>query len=133
MYFKEHLKLICQQGQRVFDMFKRHQRAFLNWFRAKVLEMCDRENLSQDFFSHAMRPLLENSGVMVVDEEVEDIENEQLNVLKIIVAHLVDEHIEVNTFYRTEVDPTMVERSDVHHVADDFIDDDDGQLSSPQS
>ena len=50
------------------------------------------------------------------------VENEQLNVLKIIVDHRVDEHIEDDTLYRTEIDSTIVERPIVSHVADDFID-----------
>ncbi|KAA0062121.1 uncharacterized protein E6C27_scaffold89G004790 [Cucumis melo var. makuwa] len=45
----------------------------------------------------------------------------------------MDEHIENDTLCKTEVDPTVVERPDVSHVAEDFIDDDDEQLSSPQS
>ncbi|TYK11871.1 hypothetical protein E5676_scaffold177G00210 [Cucumis melo var. makuwa] len=63
--------------------------------------------------------------------EGEDIENEQFNVLEIDVEHRVDEHIEDDTLCRVEVDPIVVERSDVHHVAGNFIDDDDEQLSSP--
>ncbi|KAA0042390.1 uncharacterized protein E5676_scaffold477G001020 [Cucumis melo var. makuwa] len=35
-------------------------------------------------------------------------------------------------FQLPDVDPTVVERPIVHHVVDDFIDDDDAQLS-PQS
>ncbi|TYK05488.1 (R)-mandelonitrile lyase 1-like [Cucumis melo var. makuwa] len=85
--------------------------------------MRDRENLSQDFFSHAMRPLLEvrsYSGCIVVVYN--------FTRLSMILDAL---HRTVESW--TEVDPTMVERSDVRHVADDFIDDDDEQLSSPQS
>ncbi|KAA0053278.1 hypothetical protein E6C27_scaffold102G00790 [Cucumis melo var. makuwa] len=63
--------------------------------------------------------------------EGEDIENEQFNVLEIDVEHRVDEHIEDDTLCRVKVDPTVVERPDVHHVAGNFIDDDDEQLSSP--
>ena len=50
-------------------------------------------------------------------------ENEQLNVLKIIVSHRMDEHIEDVTLYRTDVDSTIVKRSVMHHVVDGFIDD----------
>ena len=57
------------------------------------------------------------------------IENEQLNVLEIIVGHQVDEHIEDDTLYKTNVDPTIVERPIMRHVIDDFIDDGDKQLS----
>ncbi|TYK01245.1 uncharacterized protein E5676_scaffold49G00310 [Cucumis melo var. makuwa] len=42
--------------------------------------------------------------------------------------HRVDEHIEDNTLYRFDVDPTVVERPIVRHVADDFIHDGDEQL-----
>ncbi|KAA0063930.1 uncharacterized protein E5676_scaffold1827G00090 [Cucumis melo var. makuwa] len=57
--------------------------------------------------------------------EVDDVENEQLNVLEIVVGHRVDEHIEDDTLYRTDVNPTIVERSVVHHITDDFIDNGD--------
>ena len=59
-------------------------------------------------------------------------ENQQLNALEIVVGHRVNEHIEDDTLCRPDVDPTVVERPIVHHVVDDFIDDDDAQLS-PQS
>ena len=65
--------------------------------------------------------------------EVKDIENEQLNVLEIVVWHRVDKHNKDDTPCRDKVDPIVVERSDVRHVADDFIGNDDEQLSSPQS
>ena len=55
-----------------------------------------------------------------------DIENEQLNVLKIVVEHRVDEHvIEDDTLCRTEVDLTIVERPNNPHVAKNFINDED--------
>ena len=38
--------------------------------------------------------------------EVDDVENEYLNVLKIVVSHRVDEHNEDDTLCRTDVDPT---------------------------
>ena len=60
--------------------------------------------------------------------EVDDVENEQLNVLKIIYGHRVDEHIEDNTLCKTGIDPTIVERPIVRHVADDFIDGDEQLL-----
>ena len=41
----------------------------------------------------------------------------------------MDEHIKDDTLCRIDVDPTIVEISIVHHVADDFIDDGDEQLS----
>ena len=63
---------------------------------------------------------------------MEDVKNEQLKVLEIIVEPDVDEYIEDDTLCRPNVNPTLVERSVVHHVMDDFINDDDKQLS-PQS
>ena len=60
---------------------------------------------------------------------MDDVENEQLNVLEIIVGHQVDEHIEDDTLYMPKVDTTVIEGPVVHHVADDFIDDGDEQLS----
>ncbi|KAA0063052.1 CACTA en-spm transposon protein [Cucumis melo var. makuwa] len=61
--------------------------------------------------------------------KVDDVENEDLNVLEIVVSHRVDEHIEDDTLWRTDVDPTIVERPIVRHVTDDFIDDVDEHLS----
>ncbi|KAA0053195.1 CACTA en-spm transposon protein [Cucumis melo var. makuwa] len=40
----------------------------------------------------------------------------------------MDEHIEDHTLYMPDVDPIVVERSVVHHVTNDFID--DGTISS---
>ncbi|KAA0061298.1 CACTA en-spm transposon protein [Cucumis melo var. makuwa] len=48
---------------------------------------------------------------------------------EIVVSHQVDGHIEDDTLCRTNVDPTIVERSIVHHITDDFIDDVDEYLS----
>ncbi|TYK07862.1 uncharacterized protein E5676_scaffold1933G00050 [Cucumis melo var. makuwa] len=45
------------------------------------------------------------------------------------LRHRVDEHIEDDTLCRPDVDPTVVEKSIIRHVADDFIDNDDEQLS----
>ena len=61
--------------------------------------------------------------------EVDDDENEQQNVLEIIVGHWVDKHIEDDTLCKTDIDPTIIERPVVRHVADNFIDDMDEQLS----
>ncbi|KAA0035044.1 uncharacterized protein E5676_scaffold155G00800 [Cucumis melo var. makuwa] len=63
---------------------------------------------------------------------MEDVGNEQLNVLKIIIGHCMDEHIKYDTLCRPDVDPTVMERPIVHLVVDNFINDDDEQLS-PQS
>ena len=61
--------------------------------------------------------------------EVVDVENKQLNVLEIIFIHHVNEHIEDDTLCRPDIDPTW---SYGHHVINDFINDNDEQLS-PQS
>ena len=61
--------------------------------------------------------------------EVDNVENKQLNVLENVVSHRVDGHIKDDTLYRPNVDPTMIERSIMCHVADDFINDGDEQLS----
>ncbi|KAA0036649.1 uncharacterized protein E5676_scaffold668G00140 [Cucumis melo var. makuwa] len=55
--------------------------------------------------------------------EVKNIENEQLNVLKIVVDHRVDEHIEDATLCRTYIDPIIVERAVVHAMFLEFIED----------
>ena len=59
--------------------------------------------------------------------ELKDTENDQINVLKIIVKHRVDEHIiDDNTLCRAEIDPTIVERApNVCHVVKNFINDED--------
>ncbi|KAA0037443.1 metalloendoproteinase 1-like [Cucumis melo var. makuwa] len=62
-------------------------------------------------------------------KEVDDVENKYLNVLEIVVSHRVDEHIKNDTLCRTDIDSTIVERSIVRHVIDDFIDDVDEHLS----
>ena len=61
--------------------------------------------------------------------DVDDVENEQLNILKIVVGHRVDEHIEDDTLCRTNVNPTIVERPIMRHVTNDSIDDGAEQLS----
>ena len=58
--------------------------------------------------------------------EVEDIENDQLNVIEIVIEHRVNKHvIEDDTLCRTEVDPIIVERPNVCHVVEHFINDED--------
>ncbi|TYK17801.1 uncharacterized protein E5676_scaffold306G00490 [Cucumis melo var. makuwa] len=61
--------------------------------------------------------------------EVEDVQNDHINILKVVVSHQVDDHIEDDTLCRNDVDPTIVERPVVRHVTDDFIDDVDEHLS----
>ncbi|KAA0037672.1 uncharacterized protein E5676_scaffold311G00590 [Cucumis melo var. makuwa] len=62
-------------------------------------------------------------------QEVEDVENEYINILEVVVSHQVDDHIEDDTLCRIDVDPTIVERSIVRHVINDFIDNVDEHLS----
>ena len=57
------------------------------------------------------------------------VENEHLKVLEIIFSHPVDEHIEDKSLIRIDVDPTIVERSIVCHVNNDFIDDVDEHVT----
>ncbi|KAA0065870.1 nucleosome assembly protein 1 [Cucumis melo var. makuwa] len=61
--------------------------------------------------------------------EVDDVKNQQLNVLKIVIGHRVDDHIEDDTLCILDIDFTMVERSIVPHIVNDFINDNDEQLS----
>ncbi|KAA0056453.1 uncharacterized protein E5676_scaffold120G001930 [Cucumis melo var. makuwa] len=61
--------------------------------------------------------------------EVDDVENEHFNVLELLVRHHVHEHIEDDTLYRTDVNPTIIEKPTVHHVMDDFIDDVDEEFT----
>ncbi|TYK30898.1 CACTA en-spm transposon protein [Cucumis melo var. makuwa] len=60
--------------------------------------------------------------------EVEDVENDHINVLEIVISHRVDDHIEDDTLCKTNVDPTIIERSVVRHVTDNFINDVDEHL-----
>ncbi|KAA0057163.1 uncharacterized protein E6C27_scaffold741G00320 [Cucumis melo var. makuwa] len=48
---------------------------------------------------------------------------------KLVVGYSVDGQIEDDTLYKLDVDPTVVEKSIVRHVVDDFINDEDEQLS----
>lgn len=61
--------------------------------------------------------------------EVDDVKDQQLNVFEIVVGHHVDDYIEDDTLCKLDTDPTVVERSIVRHVVDDFINHDDEQLS----
>ena len=61
--------------------------------------------------------------------KVDDVVDQQRNVSKIVVDHRIADHIEDITMCRVHVNPTVVERPIVHHATDDFIDDDDAQLS----
>ena len=60
--------------------------------------------------------------------EGNDVENEQLNVLKIVVSHWENGHFENDILYRPDVDPTVVKRSVVYHLVNDFIDVGDEQF-----
>ena len=61
--------------------------------------------------------------------KVKDVQDQQLNVLEIIGDHRVANDIVVDTLCRLDVDPTVMERPIVHHVVDNFINDNDEQLS----
>ncbi|TYK19759.1 GDSL esterase/lipase [Cucumis melo var. makuwa] len=61
--------------------------------------------------------------------EVDDVENEHINILEVVVSHQRDDHIEDDIPCRIDVDPTIVERSVMRHLTDDFIDDVDEHLS----
>ncbi|KAA0051730.1 CACTA en-spm transposon protein [Cucumis melo var. makuwa] len=65
--------------------------------------------------------------------KLDDVKNEQLNVLEIVVGQRVDEHVEDDTLCRPNVTPSIIERPIVRHVTDDFIDDDDEQMSHQSS
>ncbi|KAA0049894.1 receptor-like protein kinase FERONIA [Cucumis melo var. makuwa] len=110
-----------------------------------VIETRERNNLFLDFFSLAMGPspdvrsytrcimgrvvqVVQNNRISDIPE-VDDVEDQQLNVPKIVVSDRVADHVEDDTLCRVDVDPTVVERSVVHHVVDDFINDDNEQLS----
>ncbi|KAL4038146.1 hypothetical protein IC575_001753 [Cucumis melo] len=55
-YRKKHLRLQRRHAQYSMDLYKIHERAFPEWFRAQVLELRQSANLSNDFFSLAMGP-----------------------------------------------------------------------------
>ncbi|TYK23195.1 uncharacterized protein E5676_scaffold142G002270 [Cucumis melo var. makuwa] len=107
----------------------------------QVLELRESANLSNDFFSLAMGPSFDvrcYNGCIVgglrfhtveLDSRQVDVENEHINILEVVVSHQVDDHIEDDTLCRIDVDPTIVEKSIVRHVTDDFIDDIDEHLS----
>ncbi|TYJ97551.1 uncharacterized protein E5676_scaffold85G00740 [Cucumis melo var. makuwa] len=78
---------------------------------------------------HVQYPLGRNVWLFKSVVKVKDVENDHINVLKIVISHRVDDHIEDDTLCRTNVDPTIVERPIVRHVTDDFIDDVDEHWS----
>ncbi|KAA0035656.1 CACTA en-spm transposon protein [Cucumis melo var. makuwa] len=53
---QKHLRLIRRHDQNAMDLYKRHERAFPEWFRAQVLKLRESENLLHDFFSLVMGP-----------------------------------------------------------------------------
>ncbi|KAA0048171.1 CACTA en-spm transposon protein [Cucumis melo var. makuwa] len=61
--------------------------------------------------------------------EVDDLKDQQLNVPKIIVGHRVTGQVEDDTLCRVDVDPIVVEKLIVHHVVDEFINNDNEQFS----
>ena len=60
---------------------------------------------------------------------MDGVEDQQLNVPKLVVGHRVDDHVENDTLCRVDVDLTVVETPIVRHVVNNFINDDDEQLS----
>ena len=52
-----------------------------------------------------------------------------MDVLKIVVRHHLAEHIREDTLCRVDVDPIVVKSLVVQHFIDNFINDDDEQLS----
>ena len=104
-WFVEELVILATQGHQVF--YLEDPKNGTNW----------------KFFQ-----VVQNKRIRDVPK-VEDVENEQPNVLEVIVGHHVDEHIEDNTLCRPDIDSAVVGRTVVRHVVNDFIDDDDKQLS----
>ena len=52
--FRKHLRLICHQAQNAFDLYRRYQQAFPEWFRAQVYIIHEFENqyiLFEDLYS----------------------------------------------------------------------------------
>ncbi|TYK22152.1 acidic leucine-rich nuclear phosphoprotein 32 family member A-like [Cucumis melo var. makuwa] len=69
--------------------------------------------------------VIQNKRIWDVSE-VDDVQNEHINILEVVVSHQVDDHIEDDhieddILCRIDVDPTIVERSVVRHLTDDFI------------
>ncbi|TYK00060.1 uncharacterized protein E5676_scaffold596G00070 [Cucumis melo var. makuwa] len=85
-------------------------------------------NKSFDMLLELLRTAFPMYGYLSVGE-VKDVQNDHINILEVVVSHQVDDHIEDDTLCRNDVDPTIVERSIVRHVTDDFIDDVDEHLS----
>ncbi|KAA0033109.1 putative transposase [Cucumis melo var. makuwa] len=156
LFHWKHLRLQHRHAQNAINLYKRHKRAFPEWFRAQMLELRESANLFDDFFSLAMEPSFDvccyngcivgglrfhtveldsrrttqNSGGMIIDQSNASGSGDN-NFYGVLdeVFHQVDDHIEDDTLCRIEVDPTIVERSVVRHVTDDFINDVDEHLS----
>ena len=73
--------------------------------------------------------MVQNKRIWDVSK-VDDVMDQQLNVPEIVVSHRVVDHVENNTLWRVDVDPTFVERSIRDHINDNFINDDDEKLSA---
>ncbi|KAA0066656.1 CACTA en-spm transposon protein [Cucumis melo var. makuwa] len=71
---------------------------------------------------HKVVQVIQNKRIWDVPE-VDDVENEHINILEVVVSHQVDDHIKDDTLCRIDVDPTIIERSVVRYVTNDFIDD----------
>ncbi|KAA0047514.1 CACTA en-spm transposon protein [Cucumis melo var. makuwa] len=71
---------------------------------------------------HVQYPLERNIWLFKNVPEEEDVESNHINVLEILISHQVDDHIEDDTLCRTNIDPTIVERSVVCHVdVDEYL------------
>ncbi|KAA0063200.1 uncharacterized protein E5676_scaffold2774G00080 [Cucumis melo var. makuwa] len=55
-YRKKYLRLQHRHAQNAINLYKKHEWAFLEWFRAQVLKLRESANLSDNFFSLAKGP-----------------------------------------------------------------------------
>ncbi|TYK06669.1 gag/pol protein [Cucumis melo var. makuwa] len=61
---------------------------------------------------------------------IQVVQNKRIwDIPKVVGSHCVADHIEDDTLCRLDVDPIVVERPTIRHVIDNFINDDDEQLS----
>lgn len=73
--------------------------------------------------------VVQNKWIWDVPTKLEDVESEQLGLLKVLGGYCANEDIERDTFCRVDIDSTSMEWLVISHIDDYFINDDEKQLS----
>ncbi|KAA0040682.1 uncharacterized protein E5676_scaffold534G00180 [Cucumis melo var. makuwa] len=108
-YRKKHLRLKRRHAQNSMDLYKRHERAFSEWFRVEVLELHKSVNLSGDFFSLAMGPSFDvrcYNGFIV--GSLRFVEHQMLTTFKEFRAHCYRDFKKYNDLEKARANPPNV-------------------------